>query len=126
MTNPFEIKHPLPPITSLHMAVTEIELALKNQLYYLALIGTLSLIDLCAALESEKAKIDKHDYIKWYDTYLGPHYPWLTGIDCYGLRCGVIHKGGMDHKVTTHKGAPMPTEWRRIVFVLTDVVGMQI
>ena len=53
----------LPPMTSLHMAWTEIEMALQARLYYLALISTLSLIDICSALESENGETDKHKFM---------------------------------------------------------------
>ena len=43
----------------------EIERVLTSQLYYLALISTLTL----------------------------PDNSWLTASDCYGLRCGVTHQG---------------------------------
>jgi hypothetical protein len=90
----------------------------------LALISTLSLIDICSALESENGEADKHKYMAWYEKHLGPHYTWLSSQDCYGLRCGLIHQGVMSHGVKNSKGNPLPpSRWRRIGFLLTDGIG---
>ena len=117
-------RNQLPPITSLHMAWTEIEKALQARLYYLALISTLSLIDICSALESENGETDKHKFMAWYEQHLGPHYKWLSKQDCYGLRCGLIHQGVMSHGVKNSKGNPLPpSRWKRIGFLLTEGTG---
>lgn len=105
--------------TSLDLALGEIEHALNVRLYYLALISTLSLIDICAALESENGRSDKHAYIAWYDRHLSAQYSWLTGQDCYGIRCGMLHQGVMDQSVRN-----MPrSRWDRIGFLLPDGNG---
>jgi hypothetical protein len=80
-------------ITALDMALIDIRRALDAQMYYLALIGTLSLIDICSALETPDGKTDKHRFMAWYDKHLGPHYSWLSGQDCYGIRSGMLHQG---------------------------------
>lgn len=127
MNNPEDSgQNQLPPITSLHMAWTEIEKALQARLYYLALISTLSLIDICSALESENGETDKHKFMAWYENHLGPHYEWLSSQDCYGLRCGLIHQGVMRHDVKNSKGIPLPpSRWKRIGFLLADGTGVE-
>jgi len=102
-------------ITSLDMAVIDIEKALQTQMYYIALVCTLSLIDICSALESKDGTTDKYAYMNWYKTHLGPHYTWLSDQDCYGLRCGMLHQGILDPAVRN-----MPqSRWARIGFILT-------
>src|ERR1700722_15181592 len=115
MSNPV----PVTPVTSLDMALIEIERALQAHLYYLALISTLSLIDMCAALEDEDGETNQTKFRAWYSKNLAEHYTWLSDQDCYGLRCGILHRGVMDHAV---RKKPKST-WNRIAFSLPDANG---
>jgi hypothetical protein len=108
-------------LTSLDMALMEIERALQARLYYLALVGTLMLIDICSALETEDGKTDKYVYMAWYEKHLSPSYGWLSAQDCYGLRCGMVHTGVMDHQV---KNKP-ESHWTKVGFILPDAGGNQ-
>lgn len=71
----------------------EIEAALAAKLYYVALGATLTLPDVCAALEAPDGQTSGKRYRAWYEANLQPAFPWLTGDDCYSLRCGVLHQG---------------------------------
>lgn len=75
----------------------EIERALSSGLYYLAVITTLSLPDMCAALESDDGTTSGQKYKSWCDAWLLPSYPMLTSGDLYSMRCGVVHQGRLGH-----------------------------
>ncbi len=76
---------------------SEIERALSAGLYYLALAMSLSLPDICAALESPDGETSGQRYKRWCDVWFLPCYPELTSLDLYSLRCGVLHQGRLGH-----------------------------
>lgn len=84
-----------------------IEESIKNKNWYSALYLALTLPDICARLESENGKTNKAKYIMWYDKYMLGKYTlqvggrkeptvFLSGPDCYALRCSALHEGGAD------------------------------
>ena len=75
----------------------EVERALEAKLHYLAVVLTLTIPDVCAALQNEKGETDRHRYVAWFDDWLATDYPLLTGLDLYRLRCGVSHQGRLGH-----------------------------
>lgn len=75
----------------------EIEHALDAGLFYLALALSLSLPDICAALDSPNGESSGPRYRDWYDTNLAAKYKWFTAADCWSLRCGVLHQGRFGH-----------------------------
>lgn len=75
----------------------DIERALSAQLYYLAVVSTLGLPDICAALESADGATTGRKYQAWCDSWLIPSYPELTSQDLYSMRCGVVHQGRLGH-----------------------------
>jgi hypothetical protein len=75
----------------------EIQKALDAGLHYLAVASALSLPDVCAALESPTGTTSGAQYKAWYDAWLAPLYPNITGDDIYSLRCGVVHQGRFGH-----------------------------
>jgi hypothetical protein len=94
----------------------EIEHALKVHLYYLAIAMTLTLPDICAALEAVNGASNDARYKAWYTANLEPLYPWLTADDCWKLRCGVIHQGRFGHP---------NMQYGRVIFLLPGQnVGM--
>jgi hypothetical protein len=89
----------------------EIERALDAQLYYPAVVMALTLPDICAALESPEGKTSGRQYRDWYNRYLASAYPELTDVDCYSLRCGVVHEGRFGHsngRIASVTFIPMP------------------
>ena len=78
------------------------------QLYYLALIGTLALPDMCAGLAAADGRSNGRRYAEWWDENM-PWYsgqvpwdePWQTvdpgdqisGYDMYKFRCSMLHQG---------------------------------
>ena len=53
----------------MELILKEIERALDAKLYYLALQASLTLPDICGALQSDNGKATGDKYIAWYDTY---------------------------------------------------------
>jgi len=104
------------PPTALDMALADIEKALKNEMFYLALVGALTLIDMCAALESADGRTSRTKLENWFNAHLQKHYPWLQGEDCYGLRCGLVHQGIVKTSAQGHQSA-----WNRTLFVFTSM-----
>jgi len=99
----------------------EIEHALDAGLYYLALVSTLTLPDICSALEAPDGETSGPLYKKWCGTWLesypfGPEdfsysYPKGIGEDLYYLRCGVVHQGRLGH----HK-----SQYSRVLFTVPN------
>ncbi|TET31968.1 MAG: hypothetical protein E3J72_20970 [Planctomycetota bacterium] len=84
--------------------LNQIEKALKSDLYYVALFVSLSIPDICGALESDNGEADRKKYMQWFDKYVAPKYyrpsspavsaeQMLTGEDCYHFRCSALHQG---------------------------------
>jgi hypothetical protein len=77
--------------------LTEIERALTMRLYYLAILLTLQLPDICGALESTDGEAKSDRYKAWCRLWFLPKYLKITEHDIYCLRCGVIHQGKFGH-----------------------------
>ena len=86
----------------------EIQIALKAGLWYVALTATLTLPDICAALESPDGATSASRYKQWYRTWLATKYERMTEDDIYSLRCGVVHQGRFGHP---------KMQYARIIFV---------
>lgn len=84
--------------------LASIEQCLKAQNWYAATALSLTVPDVCAALESLDGRASGKLYAGWFDKYLGAKYgasagggqPWLTGSDCYALRCAFLHQATDD------------------------------
>lgn len=83
-----------------------VETAIRQQNWYAALATALALPDICGWTEDPQAK-SKARYVNWFDRFLRPLYTrqigadgreltFLTGNDCYALRCAVLHEGRDD------------------------------
>lgn len=72
----------------------EIEQALNSGMYFMALQSTLSLPDICGALQSSNGIATKSNYISWYDTHAKESSSnSISGEDCYCFRCSCLHQG---------------------------------
>lgn len=71
--------------------IRQIRAASDAGLYYLALLGVLTLSDICAGLASEDGKTSGAKYKAW----LRDHVPEQAGQAdlIYGLRCSLLHQG---------------------------------
>jgi hypothetical protein len=81
--------------------------SLASQNWYSAVYMALTLPDICARIESDDGKTSRDKYVAWFDRYLRHKYErpsgisragytFLTGNDCYALRCALLHEGGSD------------------------------
>lgn len=75
---------------------------LEHNNYYGALFIALSLPDICGKLEHPD-RTSSSRYVAWFDKYIrekyigGPNNDiFLTGSDCYALRCSLLHEGRDD------------------------------
>lgn len=75
----------------LEIILQEIEHAIASRMYYLAIAISLSLPDICGALE-DNGWATGAKYEAWFDQNVAPHYEYLRGHACYKLRSGVLHQ----------------------------------
>ena len=71
----------------------QIQVALRANLYFLALMGSLAIPDICGAIDSDDGEATGEKYAAWYDKYAGSNCPFLDGESCYRLRCSILHQG---------------------------------
>ena len=83
--------------------VNSVRQALKDKNWYAALMASLALPDIAAKLDG-KSGTPSDRFIAWYDGYLlatftsnmppdGLPHVFLSGKDCYALRCAYLHAG---------------------------------
>lgn len=76
----------------------QIEKAIQYNLYYVALYTSLSIPDICGALESTNGLSTGAKYKKWFDNNVALKYSGiLNGDDCWRFRCSLLHKGTTQH-----------------------------
>jgi hypothetical protein len=90
-------------------------------LYYVALATALMIPDICSAMETPEGLTNRPSYVAWCDKWVAPKYatPYgdhLTGEDCYGLRCSMLHQG----RLSPHRGG-----YSRVLFVEPQASGKQ-
>ena len=77
------------------------EMAVKQGNWYAAVVLALTLPDICGRLESPTT-LSKTRYVEWCRRFIEPRYTaptaigphtFLTGEDCYALRCSLLHEG---------------------------------
>src|SRR6266446_5515498 len=78
--------------------------SLESRNWYAALTLTLTLPDICGSIDHPGVKSGPR-YIQWFDQHLRPFYTseclgrsrvFLTGADCFALRCSYLHAGADD------------------------------
>ncbi len=76
--------------------INEIGNSLQSKNWYSALILSLIVPDICPKLNGSTEGSTKR-YPKWFNKYLGKKYQnFLSGDDCYSLRCAYLHEGSSD------------------------------
>ncbi len=77
----------------------EIERALAAGLYLAATLCALAVPDMCGALPAPNGQATGPRYARWFDNNMGPlgYTGWLSGQDCYRLRCSLLHQGSAGH-----------------------------
>lgn len=87
----------------MHDFLNQIQEGLKANLYYLSLFVSLSLPDICGAIDSVDGNATSEKYKKWFDEHVAPKYGgFLTGDDCYRFRCSLFHQGSSQHPKSTY------------------------
>jgi hypothetical protein len=71
--------------------IESVEQSLKSKNFYSALLVSISLPAICAAIEHGESH--NKEYATWFDTNLPNYKGYLTGNDCYALRCALLHEG---------------------------------
>lgn len=71
--------------------INSIKNSLQNKNWYSALILSLIIPDICGKLEGQL--ISSERYSTWFDRYLKEYKNFLSGNDCYALRCSYLHEG---------------------------------
>jgi len=66
--------------------------ALTQNNLYIALFASLTLPDICGKIEFPN-KVSSIRYIEWFEKYLPKYNRFLSGSDCYALRCSLLHEG---------------------------------
>lgn len=78
----------------LESLIAEIRKAIDCELYYSAMAVTLTLPEICVALDLEDdAFVKQHHYVGFLEKYSTPDQLGVDGVECYRLRGGVIHRG---------------------------------
>lgn len=80
----------------------QIESNLSAKNYYTALFVTLTIPDICGALASSDGWTNREKYAEWFNNCVAHKHvawgkQWLTGEDCYKIRCAMLHQGRSDH-----------------------------
>jgi hypothetical protein len=87
----------------------QLEAVRDANLFYVALAGSLMVPDMAAAMDAEDGRTTASRYAAWFDQHVASRFFGLiTGDDCYGLRCSMLHQGRM----APHKGS-----YSRVLFV---------
>ncbi len=78
--------------------IQQIESALHANLYYVALATSLTVPDVCGAMNSADGWASQAKYEAWFDRYVAPAcLGVITGQDCYRFRCTMLHQGSSQH-----------------------------
>lgn len=87
---------PLPPTVALASILIDIEKSIAARLYYPALLIALTLPEVCSALALDRSIFvkEKH-YVDFVDKYATPEGLGCTGVDCYRMRGGLVHRGSL-------------------------------
>jgi hypothetical protein len=75
--------------------------------WYGALFIAISLPDICGKIDNPTENSSRHRYATWFNKYIQPRYTssvgpngqelvFLSGNDCYALRCAYLHEGSDD------------------------------
>lgn len=81
--------------------IETVRVALKDSNYYAGLFVVLTLPDICGKLEDPESNNSSQRYTKWFDKYMVQYDGFLSGNDCYALRCALLHAGSAD--ITTQR-----------------------
>lgn len=88
----------------MEILIDQIELALQSGLYFIALQSSLTLPDICGALEYPSKGVGNR-YKDWYKNYYTEYAhgmkldsPCLSADECYFFRCSFVHQASNKDK----------------------------
>jgi hypothetical protein len=86
-----------------------LERSIESRNWHATLVMALTLPDICVKASDPSQKTSGRRYAEWFETYVGPTYTrfvgapqyreeikFLSGRDCYALRCALLHEGSSD------------------------------
>ncbi|MFD7500628.1 hypothetical protein [Streptomyces sp. NPDC059850] len=86
-----------------------LEQAVRKRNWHAALVLALTLPDICTKASDPDRTGTRRPYVAWFETFVAPAYTryagspghreeikYLSGADCYGLRCALLHEGSDD------------------------------
>ncbi|MBI4087154.1 hypothetical protein HY416_04220 [Candidatus Kaiserbacteria bacterium] len=79
--------------------IDSISKAIRDKNWYSALAVSLMIPDICTALEHERTNGGR--YADWFQENLIQYDGFLSGNDCYALRCSLLHEARDD--ITTQR-----------------------
>lgn len=78
----------------------EIEKSRDARCFFAELALALTIPSVCSryGLNDKVLKGQKEStrYLNWYNKYVYPQYQFLTGKECYAVRCAILHNGDVD------------------------------
>lgn len=66
--------------------------SIDKENWYAALFVALTIPDIFGNIDKPNSSVGKR-YIEWYNTYVKTNNSFLTGANCYALRCAALHEG---------------------------------
>jgi|SRR5882762_3055501 len=87
----------------------QIELAQNANLFYLSLFCSLSVPDICGALDATDGRATASRYRSWYQDHVVPRYDTLSADEAYLFRCSSLHQGSSE--------PDRPRDYERVVFI---------
>jgi hypothetical protein len=84
------------PESPIEVLLREIERALDARLYYLAVIVSLTVPDICSCAEADNSRTSPDKYKAWFEKWMSERCPGFDPADCYSLRCGILHEGRLE------------------------------
>lgn len=83
-----------------------LRISVSTENWYAAIMIALSLPDICGSIDIPGKDKSQKRYADWFDIHVGKKYTiispsgeeivFMTGNDCYALRCAVLHQGISD------------------------------
>lgn len=87
----------------MHRFLTALRAVIIIENWYAAITLALILPDICGSIDDPGKSKSQKRYADWFDTYVGNRYLakkpdgsfeyFMTGKDCYALRCALLHEG---------------------------------
>jgi hypothetical protein len=104
----------LSPFSPLGNVLGDISRAIEAKLYYPALLVSLTIPEICSGLMLDRSTMvkEKH-YVAFINNYTKPNELGLSGLECYRLRGGLVHRAnlaGHPKLDYTHVIFTLPTE----------------